>query len=30
VAIFRTLPELKRRLSDLMGRLEALEKRIVP
>jgi UDP-3-O-[3-hydroxymyristoyl] glucosamine N-acyltransferase len=30
VAIFRTLPELKRRLNDLMGRLEALEKRIVP
>jgi UDP-3-O-[3-hydroxymyristoyl] glucosamine N-acyltransferase len=30
VAIFRTLPELKRRLTDLMGRLEALEKRIVP
>jgi UDP-3-O-[3-hydroxymyristoyl] glucosamine N-acyltransferase len=30
VAIFRTLPDLKRRLSDLVGRLEALEKRIVP
>ena len=30
VAIFRTLPELKRRLTDLVGRLEALEKRNVP
>jgi hypothetical protein len=30
VAIFRTLPDLKRRLSDLVGRLEALEKKIVP
>jgi UDP-3-O-[3-hydroxymyristoyl] glucosamine N-acyltransferase len=30
VAVFRTLPELKRRLNDLVGRLEALEKRIVP
>jgi UDP-3-O-[3-hydroxymyristoyl] glucosamine N-acyltransferase len=30
VAIFRTLPERKRRLNDLVGRLEALEKRIVP
>jgi UDP-3-O-[3-hydroxymyristoyl] glucosamine N-acyltransferase len=30
VAIFRTLPELKRRLNDLVGRLEALEKKIVP
>jgi UDP-3-O-[3-hydroxymyristoyl] glucosamine N-acyltransferase len=30
VAIFRTLPELKRRLNDLVGRLEALEKKNVP
>jgi UDP-3-O-[3-hydroxymyristoyl] glucosamine N-acyltransferase len=30
VAIFRTLPALKRQLNDLVGRLEALEKRIVP
>jgi UDP-3-O-[3-hydroxymyristoyl] glucosamine N-acyltransferase len=30
VAVFKTLPELKRRLSDLVGRLEALEKKIVP
>jgi UDP-3-O-[3-hydroxymyristoyl] glucosamine N-acyltransferase len=30
VAIFRTLPDLKRRLGDLVGRLEALEKKIVP
>jgi UDP-3-O-[3-hydroxymyristoyl] glucosamine N-acyltransferase len=30
VAIFRTLPDLKRRLNDLVGRLEALEKKIVP
>jgi UDP-3-O-[3-hydroxymyristoyl] glucosamine N-acyltransferase len=29
VAVFRTLPELKRRLGDLVGRLEALEKKIV-
>jgi UDP-3-O-[3-hydroxymyristoyl] glucosamine N-acyltransferase len=30
VAVFRTLPALRRRLADLVGRLEGIEKRFVP
>jgi UDP-3-O-[3-hydroxymyristoyl] glucosamine N-acyltransferase len=30
VAVFRTLPGLRRRLADLVGRLEAIEKKFVP